>query len=114
MPLPPKPKRPLGPPVLFHWQGEPIRTRADIEAGGRTWHEFLDAFAAIDILELGFEATEQVVKLVPPSERLALSREIRRVRLEHLRRRTERENELRRRLQEAVRPSWFRRVLRRA
>lgn len=46
MPLPPKPKRPLGPPVLLYWGDTPIRMRSDIERAGRTWDEFLDAMAA--------------------------------------------------------------------
>ncbi|KQP50365.1 hypothetical protein [Methylobacterium sp. Leaf106] len=82
MPLPPKPKRPLGPPVLYYWGDVAVRTRADIEASGQTWDEFLDAYAAdvadnaIDIRR--FEMNLDVLKLVPDEERRALNLDIRR------------------------------------
>lgn len=91
MPLPPKPKRPLGPPVLLYWGDTPIRMRSDIERAGRTWDEFLDAMAAEEAHSLslqrfdharqgrGFDA---VRKLTPEHERAAVMQDFfRRVRV---------------------------------
>lgn len=111
MPLPPKPKRPLGPPVLLHWNGVDIRTRADIEAAGHTWDEFHDSYAANDdpmYVGLLF----QILQLVLDGERHALNREIRRRRLDYRERKAE-EHRMRR-FAEVVREPWFQRLLRRA
>ncbi|ACK82810.1 hypothetical protein [Methylorubrum extorquens] len=111
MPLPPKPKRPLGPPVLFNWNGVDVRTRADIEAAGHTWDEFLDSYAANDDLRLVMLV--HILQLVPPGERQDLHHEIRR------RRRDYRDSMMARnfaRQEEVIaeQTSWFERFLRRA
>ncbi|WP_331299066.1 hypothetical protein [Methylobacterium oryzae] len=77
MPLPPTPKRPLGPPALFAFRDVSIRTRADaVEASG-SWDEFLD-----DVADLYVEGAVRqpgdflhlVERLVPPAN-LAAHRE---------------------------------------
>ncbi|MFE1597438.1 hypothetical protein [Methylobacterium sp. ID0610] len=72
MPLPPKPKRPLGPPALFTWKGVPIRVRADIERAGWTWDGFLDELVAFrahpSTFGEGWFALTRVERLVPPAD----------------------------------------------
>lgn len=73
MPLPPTPKRPLGPPVLFAFRDVSIRTRADaIEASG-SWDEFLDDMAdlfveGLDTCFMPSELTDQIERLVPQAD----------------------------------------------
>lgn len=112
MPLPPKPKRPLGPPVLFNWCGVDIRTRADIEAAGYTRDEFLDSVAGIDDLRQ-FGMIFEVLQLVPDEERRALNLEIRRRRDERRERMMNR-GDVRREDEVASQTSWFQRFQRRA
>lgn len=110
MPLPPKPKRPLGPPVLFNWNGIDVCTRADIERGGYTWDEFLDSYVTSDPLRLVM--LFQILQLVPPDERQDLNHEIRRRRMEH--REREAEEHRMREMYRIAREPWFQRFLRRA
>lgn len=110
MPLPPKPKRPLGPPVLFNWNGIDVRTRSDIEKAGYTWDEFLDSLVTSDPLRLVMLSS--VLCLVPPDERQDLSHEIRRRRMEH--REREAEKHRRREVDRITSEPWFQRFLRRA
>ncbi len=85
MPLPPKPRRPLAPPVLFGIDGHDIRTRADAVAAFGTWDAFLDRAAEVgvdlldDLRSVGSEVTffHAVTRLVPDAERLGVHREIR-------------------------------------
>lgn len=111
MPLPPTPKRPLGPPALFNWCGVDIRTRADIEAAGYTWDEFLDSYAAEDDLRLVMFV--DVLQLVPPGERQELQHEIRRRRRNHQERMMAK-GLVRRKDEFAEQTSWFQRFQRRA
>ena len=110
MPLSPKPKRPLGPPVLFNWCGVDIRTRRDIEAAGYTWEEFLDSYAPEDDLRLVMFV--DVLQLVPPGERQDLQHEIRRRRQD--RRKGQAEAHRMTRFGQVAREPWFQRFLRRA
>ncbi|WP_279356725.1 hypothetical protein [Methylobacterium indicum] len=74
-PLPPTPKRPLGPPVLFGLDGRDIRLRADVVAAYGSWEAFLDhaAQVGLDALEdrQGGAQTffHSVTRLVPDAER---------------------------------------------
>ncbi len=81
MPLPPVPKRPLGPPVILYWGDTPIRMRSDIERAGRTWEEFLDAMAEDEVDALSLpqfsrsmigRGGDAVRKLTPAHERAAV------------------------------------------
>ncbi|GJD42248.1 hypothetical protein AFCDBAGC_0083 [Methylobacterium cerastii] len=72
VPLPPKPKRPLGPPVVCWFRGVSIRVRADVEKAGVTWDEFLDELAGEERLP----PLHLVTTLVPGHERHALAKEI--------------------------------------
>lgn len=73
MPLPPTPKRPIGPPLLFDFRCVAIRTRADaIEASG-SWEEFLDDMAdryigSLDGAEFPMDLLQLVERLVPRAE----------------------------------------------
>lgn len=111
MPLPPKPKRPLGPPVLFGWQGIAVRTRADIEAAGHTWDEFLDSVAADDDLRQ-LSMVMQILYVVPESERRDLHLEIQRRRMDFMERRAA--ADLDREVEEIMERPWFKRLIRRA
>jgi len=111
MPLPPTPKRPLGPPVLFNWAGVDIRTRADIEAAGHAWDEFLDSVAGIDDLRQ-FGMIFEVLQLVPDEERRALNLEIRRRRHDRLEREAARDRA--RDVDRIVETPWFKCLRRRA
>lgn len=72
MPLPPTPKRPLGPPVLFCWEGVDICVRADVDRTRRTWNEFLDDLVAFrldpDSIAEGLHALHAIERLVPPAD----------------------------------------------
>lgn len=71
MPLPPTPKRPLEPPVLFSWEGVDICVRADVDRTGRTWNEFLDDMADLyvgDVVQLPSHFLDLIERLVPPAE----------------------------------------------
>ncbi len=74
VPLPPEPKRPLGPPVLFGFRDVSIRTRADaIEASG-SWEAFLDDMADLYVdppVEMTSFFLEIIEGMVPPAEREA-------------------------------------------
>ena len=111
MPLPTKPKRPLGPPVLFGWQGIAVRTRADIEAAGHTWDEFLDSVADIDDIRC-LDTVMLVLELVPVSERRDLHLEILQRRMDRHERQAEEDRM--RRFDQVARQPWFQRFLRRA
>lgn len=74
VPLPPKPKRPLGPPVACGFRGVSIRVRADVEKAGVSWDEFLDELAGVDRLP----PLHLVTTLVPGHERSELAEEIKR------------------------------------
>ncbi|GJE51479.1 hypothetical protein GOFOIKOB_4538 [Methylobacterium tardum] len=71
MPLPPMPKRPIGPPVLFAFRDVSIRTRADaVEASG-SWEGFLFDMADIytgDAVDLPSNFLQLVERLVPRAE----------------------------------------------
>lgn len=74
MPLPPKPKaRPLGPPVLFYYIDEPIRTRADIERTGQTWEGFCEWVAGYvadgPLNPRHWTMLDDVAALVPEADR---------------------------------------------
>lgn len=73
-PLPPKPKRQLGPPVLFGFRDISIRTRADaIEASG-SWEAFLDDMADLYVAEpfvFPISLLDLLERLVPPAQREA-------------------------------------------
>ncbi|TXM65386.1 hypothetical protein FV226_25135 [Methylobacterium sp. WL12] len=72
VPLPPKPKRPLGPPVVCIFRDVSIRVRADVEKAGVTWDEFLDELAG----EERMPPLHLVTTLVPGHERHELAKEI--------------------------------------
>ena len=84
MPLPPTPKRPIGPPVLFGFRDIPIRRRADaIEAWG-SWEGFLDdiAFTIVSDPEwLPHSVLGLIERMVPPAE-LQAHREAMKARIE--------------------------------
>ena len=73
-PLPPTPKRPVGPPVVCTFRDVSIRVRADVEKAGVTWDEFLDELAGEDRLPPLYLVTT----LVPGHERADLAEEIKR------------------------------------
>ncbi|SFU94224.1 MULTISPECIES: hypothetical protein [unclassified Methylobacterium] len=83
MPLPPTPKRPLGPPVLFTIDGHRIRMRSDAEAAYGSWEAFL-----VRVAEVGLRVIEdctdlrspylffaEVARIVPIAERTDLYRD---------------------------------------
>ena len=74
VPLPPKPKRPIGPPVICTFRDVSIRVRADIEKTGATWDEFLDAIAGYERMP----PLHLVTTLVPGHDRPELAEEIKR------------------------------------
>lgn len=80
MPLPPVPKRPLGPPVLFTWKDVPIHVRADIERAGWTWDGFLDELVVFRLYDpvQGFASLRLLERLVPPEDLQAHREDVRR------------------------------------
>lgn len=72
VPLPHKPKRPLGPPVVCIFRDVSIRVRADVEKAGVTWEEFLDELAGEERLP----PLHLVTTLIPGHERHELAKEI--------------------------------------
>ena len=81
----PKPKRPLGPPVLFAFKEVSIRTRADIMAAWGSWEAFMDdAFACWADRPFDHVQLHHLVEcLVPVSERAAHREDVTRRWLEH-------------------------------
>ncbi|KMO29516.1 hypothetical protein VQ03_29285 [Methylobacterium tarhaniae] len=82
MPLPPKPKRPLGPPVILYWGDAPIRMRSDIEKANLTWEGFLDIMAGEEAeatmrseLPMGARGADAVRKLTLEHERPVVMRD---------------------------------------
>ncbi|CAO4164949.1 MULTISPECIES: hypothetical protein [Methylobacteriaceae] len=80
MPLPPTPKRPLGPPVLFAIDGHPIRMRSDAVAAYGSWEAFLDRVVKVGLgmLEDPYNIGQphafwfDVASLAPEAERTSL------------------------------------------
>ncbi|ACB27255.1 hypothetical protein [Methylobacterium radiotolerans] len=80
MPLPPEPKRPLGPPVVFAIDGHPIRMRSEAEAAYGSWEAFLDRAVKVGLrmLDDPYNIGQphafwfDVAKLAPEAERTSL------------------------------------------